>query len=565
MKAPRRSFAADRRGAAAVLTALCLMALMASAAVGVDLGDVFMKSRQLQGVADLAAMASVQALDPAATSSPQAAAAATAALNPWSGGITAQATLGGYTADPSIPAAQRFVAGGTSPNAVQVTLQGPVHLYFAGLITGRSSLTLSRTAVAARAEYAAFSIGSGLASLNGGVANSLLSALTGSQVQLSVANYQALASAQVDLLQYLPALETRAGVQAASFNQVLATSVAPSAALGALADTLNAEGEGAAASAAQTLASASAALPPTPLSALFDLGPYGAQDHASEGSGASLSVGALGLADAVLGAAGGSRQLSLSLNGAAPGVAQLSAVLAIGQRPNNSPWLTVTDAGQVVVRTAQMRLYLQAGLAPGLLARVTGGALVTLPIYVEAASAQAKLLDIACPSNAAAQAFDLSASPSLGTYAVAQIDPSALADFTTAVPLQTATLVNAGLVRVTAYNRVDIGGGQASWQTVRFTQADIAADTMKSVFTNDIARASLASLLANTSLSVQAPGVGVGVPAGTISPQLQTLLLQAAPGLDTVIAQIEAVSGVRVGEADLWGDGLRCRGSALVS
>ncbi len=426
-------------------------------------------------------------------------------------------------------------------------------------------LHITRTAIAARAQMGAFSIGSGLASLNGGVANALLSALTGSQVQLSVVNYQALASANVDLLRYVPALQARAGLKALSFSQVLTTSLAPATALGALADALTVSGQPAAAGAAQTLATASAALPATPLASILDLGPYGSQDQTTDGSGASLTVGAMGLADALLVAADGSRQLSLSLNGLVPGVAQLTLQLAIGQRPSQSPWLTVTDAGQVVVRTAQMRLYMQAGLAPGLLSTASGGTLVTLPIYVEAASAQAKLLDLQCPATAAAQGLDLSVSPSLGTYAVAQVDPTTLANFTTPVALQTATLLNAVLVRATAYTRVDVGGGQASWRTVHFSQADIAAGTMKSVFVNDIAGASVASLLGGTSVQVQTPVAAVGLTPAVLSPELQALLVQTAPSLDALIGQIEALSGVRVGEADVWADGLRCHGAALVS
>ena len=346
---------------------------------------------------------------------------------------------------------------------------------------------------------------------------------------------------------------------------MLGTSIAPSAALGALADTLSASGQSAAAGAAQALATASSGLAPAPLSALFDLGPYAAQDHTSGGSGAAIAVNALGLADALITAANGARQLSLSLDGAGPGIAKLSVSLAIGQRPNHSPWLTVTDAGEVVVRTAQMRLYLQAGLAAGPLSALTGATLVNLPVYVEAASAQAKLQDIQCPADVSAQGLDLSVSPSLGSYAIGQVDPSVLANFATPVAVQPATLVNAVLLRATASSSVAVGGGAASWQTVHFTQADVAAGTMKSVFTNDIARASVASLLASTNVQVQSPAGALGVTPGVVSPLLQALLLQAAPSLDALIGQMEAVSGVRVGEADVWADGLRCHGSALVA
>ncbi len=565
MRRTLAAFAVDRGGVAAMMTALCLTALVGSAALGVDLGDVYMKTRQLQGVADLAAMASVQSLDPTATSTPAATAQTTATLNPWPGGIVAQTVTGLYAANASVPAAQRFTATTASPNAVQVTLRAPVPLYFASLLIGRSSVSVTRSAVAARAQFAALSIGSGLASLNGGVANALLSALTGSQVQLSVLNYQALASADVDMLRYMPALQTRAGLQTLSFSQVLNSSVAPSAALSALADALASSGQAAAASAAQTLAAASTGLPATPLSQILDLGPYDSQDQTTDGSGASLTVGSLSLADAILTASNGSRQLSVPLNGLVPGVAQTTLWLAIGQRPSQSSWLTVTAAGQVVVRTAQMRLYIQASLAPELLSAVTGGSLITLPIYVEAASAQAKLQGMQCPASASDQGMDLSVSPSLGTYALAQADPTTLGNFAAPVALQTAQLLNAVLVRATAYSRVDIGGGQSSWQAVHFTQADVAANTMKSVFTSDIAKASVASLLASTSAQVQTPVPTLGVSPVTISPLLQAILVQAAPALDATIAQVEAMSGVRVGEADVWADGLRCRGSALVS
>ena len=69
-------------------------------------------------------------------------------MNPWPGGITAQAATGVYAADPTIPSAQRFTATAASPNAVQVTLHAPVPLYFAGLLIGRSSLEVTRSAVA---------------------------------------------------------------------------------------------------------------------------------------------------------------------------------------------------------------------------------------------------------------------------------------------------------------------------------------------------------------------------------------------------------------------------------
>ena len=73
------------------------------------------------------------------------------------------------------------------PNALQST--SPT---FFARIFGKTNIVISRQATAAQQRYAAFSIGSGLASLNGGLLNSYLSALTGSNVSLSVMDYEAL-------------------------------------------------------------------------------------------------------------------------------------------------------------------------------------------------------------------------------------------------------------------------------------------------------------------------------------------------------------------------------------
>ena len=64
MRALRR-FARGERGAVAAIFALALPALAGFAALSVDVGSVYLASRKLQGVADLAAMAAAR--DPSRT------------------------------------------------------------------------------------------------------------------------------------------------------------------------------------------------------------------------------------------------------------------------------------------------------------------------------------------------------------------------------------------------------------------------------------------------------------------------------------------------------------------
>src|SRR3546814_8372455 len=91
---------------------------------------------------------------------------------------------------------------------LRITLTRDRPLFFGSFLTGRRDSIIRATATGARRGYAAFSLGSRVAALNGGLPNALLSALTGSKVSLSVMDYNALASTDIDLLAFSDALRT---------------------------------------------------------------------------------------------------------------------------------------------------------------------------------------------------------------------------------------------------------------------------------------------------------------------------------------------------------------------
>ncbi len=552
-----RSFGAERRGAVSVMMAVCAAALLIAGGVLVDLGWIYLRGRQLQGMADLAAISAVQDLGDS-----QDAASATVAANAWPEPVATQTLMGVYTADATVAPASRFQATTVNPSAAQVTLSSPIPLFFGGLV-GSSTLTLRRTATAASAQLTSFTIGSGLLAVQGGVANALLSALAGGQVQLSVMDYNALVGARVDLFQYLAALHTRLSLHGASFSNLLTTQVATPTALSALADVLSSNGDNQAAAAAVALATASAAAGPVKLGALFDLGPYAGEDHVASGSSSGIAVPAMTMASAVLSLAQGQKQVSLDLGAAAAGASDITVQLAIGQRASTSPWLRVTDSDTVVVSTAQLRLYVDARLVPpGSVLNLIGVTSVDAPIYVQVASAQAKLSALHCASDPSTDTVDLSVSPSLGELALGQANTSGLSDFGTPVALTPATLVKLSALQASGSGEVDLGG--QNWQTVHFTQADIASGAVKTVASANVAQASVASLFANTRLQVQVAGPGVGVGQGPVAAALAAVLAGAAPGLDSVLGQLEQIGGARLGYADVTVNGLRCHGAALV-
>ncbi|MBN9320466.1 MAG: hypothetical protein J0I28_12335 [Caulobacterales bacterium] len=535
-----------------MMAAASMAMLLASAALAVDLGSVYLYSRKLQGAADLAAIAAASNL-PRAT----AAAEATARANGFTGDLTTNATPGHWANDPAVAPAARFTAGAVDPDAARVTLTAQAPLYFGEAVLGRSSVPVTRTATAARADLASFSIGSRLASLNGGIANALISALLGGQVNLTVMDYNGLANANVDLLAYVKALRTRANLGLGSFDSALDADVALPTALAALGDVLSAGGNTAAAQSINKIAAAADVGRRVKLSALLDLGPYAHQSHVAGINSAKVNVSAMDLAGAVLSLGQEGRQVKLDLGASVPGVADVDVWLAIGERPANSPWIAITDKNNIVVRTAQTRLYLEANVGGSGALAALGIAQVKLPLLVEVASAEAKLSSLSCANGS----VSLAVAPSVGKLAIAEINTAKLNDFKTALTQKAATLVSIPLIKVTGQANVDLGGAQ--WKTVSFSRSEIDAGAIKSVSTSNIVSKTVSTLLGDLELDLQVAGLGLGL--GGLTQQVAALLAPVGAPLDGVVNLLLDLVGVKLGEADVQVNGLRCGQAALVA
>jgi uncharacterized membrane protein len=546
-------FRRNRGGAVAIIAAVSLMVLVAFTAAAVDFGSIYLKTRQLQGMADMAAISAATNLGQA-----QAAAVATVKANNWSAPVTVAAETGTYTPDPNIPPANRFrtEGGGT---AARVSLSSTADLYFASVLLGRSNIPISRTAIASQAQLASFSLGTRLAALQGGMANAMLTALTGSSVKLSIIDYNSLANAQVDLFQYVSALKTRAGLTAASFNDTLQTNVKTSDALGAIVDVLTGQGNRGAGSAMATLAGAANS---TKISAgqLVNLGPYGGQDYINLGGGSGAMVSALDLASAVLQLSQGGRQVQFSLNLGVPGITNATAWLAIGERPANSPWIAITADNSIIVRTAQARLYIDLKVSPA--SPIAGVASLDVPVIVELASAQAKLSSISCGGANGSDSVTVSVAPSIGDVALGQVNVANLNDFQDTLPITQANLISILLLQVTASSSVNIGGND--WQNVSFTDGDISSGTEKTVQTRDIAATTFSSLLGNLTVNVKILGLGLGIDQSAVKTIVQNTLSGVATPIDSSINGLTSLMGVGLGEADVRVNGVRCNMAALV-
>lgn len=509
----------------------------ALAALVIDIGSVALHARRTQQAADLGALAAAFDLANAepvgrATVSDNLTAAARTTVE-----------VGVYTPDSGRRPADRFQPGQADPNAARVTVRAEAPLYFGRWVLGRSSTPITRTARAARPggePLAAFSLGSRLARLDGGVANQLLSALTGSRVSLSVADYNALADAKVDLLAFSGALAAEVGVEAGRFDRLADAQIDAHGLARALGDST-----GGAAREVLGRAVPAATDRRLRIGDLIDLSPQGASAGLEH---LDAKVSALDLLFAGLETANGERQLSLDL-GARAGLADLDVRLAIGERPNHSPWLAVTKTGEPVLNTAQARLYIRARTAQTL----SGLAQVNLPILVEVAPAQARLSAIRCTP----QGVDLAIRPGVARARIASIDERRLADFKTPLQTQKGTLVSVvGLVTITG--QADIEAADTGWRTVGFDAADIAERRMKSVTSRGFTGGLVTTLIQRLDVDVRVIGLGLGLGLGGLTQALGVLLTPLGPLLDAVVNGVLDPLGLKFGEADVAVHGVRC-------
>jgi uncharacterized membrane protein len=552
-------FAAGRSGNFATLTALLAPVGFVLGAVAIDSASLYAQRRDVQALADLAAItaaAHVGTADQAAVAALEDNGVRRIALR-GSDGVTEigagaagapvslSVTTGRYRGRPDTPVGARFVAGAAPPDAVRVTLGRKGTRFFSASLIPPPHIATS--AVASAPARATVSIGSRLLGLDGGLANAVLGGLTGSRLSLTAMDYEALAKADVDAFRFTESLASELHLTAGTYSDVLASR----ATVGQVASAIAAvSGTDRSATTAARLFARDAGGNGTKIDIgrLIDLGPAASLPLGQPPAGLGAAVGALDLIGAAAALSNGADQARIDLATAIPGLASATLELAIGEPPQSSPWFTVGEAGDVV-RTAQTRLLLTVGIGgPGGLL----GASVRLPLYAEAAYAEASLAEVDC----AGRRVSVVAKPGVARLRIADAD--ALSDFGRDPSFAPARLVEAPLLTVTgsAYAAVT---NLASARLV-FSDADIVKRTVKSVSTADFTQSLTQSLLGSLDLRLNGTGV-LPAPLRTI---LSDLLATTAPAVDRLLDGVLAVLGIRLGEADVRVTGVACGRSVLV-
>jgi len=546
------SFAADRRGAVAITSAVLLTTLIGFTALGIDVGSVYTDRRKAQSVVDLAALSAVSDLANA-----DKAAGATIGRNKVA---DASYTLqyGVYTANPALAPDKRFVPSDqASANAARVTLSSSTPLFFARILTGQDKFAVRTTATATQSSFAQFAIGSRLLRVDGGLLNAVLGGLLGTTLSLSVMDYDALLSLKLDAFGIINALATRLQVAAGTYDQVLSVSAKSSDILGAMVDDAK-QRYGALDRGVLALTAIwvriSGSSSKIKVISMIDLGPYATMSIGQKPK-VSASLAAMDVVSAVASLASGDNQAAVAINAGIPGIASASLKLAIGERPQGTSWVAFGNVG-ATVHTAQTRILLNVQLAG-----VAPYALVNVPIYIEIASGTATISKLSCGfPDIATSRVTVDVTPGVIDAWIGNVSASQFKNFSSAPNPGPAALVDVPGLSVTGKAHVSISN--MSPTPVTFTYSDIVEYRKRTVGTTSFSASLLGSLLGNTQLGVNVLGLGLGVPL--ITAGVSGLLVNAAAPIDQLLSAVLQSLGVGLGQADVWVSNLRCDGAVLV-
>ena len=562
-----------REGNVALLTALPAPLVVASLALGIDAGAMSLQKRNTQMQADLAAI--VAAARPADAErilmrhfltnrlnllvktgqgylTPRGEVLANGSvIYPLYEGVATIET-GHYTADAATAVDRRFTPGAAAPDSVRVTIQEPAKIYFAEIFG--ATATVAATGTASAQKYAAFSIGSRLASVNEGLLNAVLGSLLGTKLTLNAMDYRALADLDVNLLHVMDALATDLGLTALTYDELLRTDISYARLLNALGRTT-----GVTPNAAAILSALERSLGRTALTLKLEkLANLGTIGDRLIGNSNNLAVTAslLQLVNAGATAANGGKQLSAAVGAGIPGLADVKLHFAIGEPPVETPALKVGAAGSAV-RTAQTRLALEVSVAG---AGSLLGVKIRLPLYVEAAYAEAKLADIQCSGLGGNASVALDVVPAVAEVALGDVDPAALQNFSSTPRVTKAKIIDALLLKISAKAHVEATNLTARRES--FSANDIQNKRVKTVSTRDTLNSLVSTLLQRLELTPEL--LGLGLPITGVQEGLAKTLAPVLAPLDGLLYDTLLMLGVRVGEADIRVSDVRCQGPVLV-
>lgn len=334
-----------------------------------DIGTMYFYRREFQKAADLAALAGAKSLQTSCAAA-QTAASSNASQNLGSRSYVTTVDCGVWNSS----AGTMFSTPGTgTQNAVRVTISGTPPRFLMG---GRA---MSAYAIAiSNVPLANLTIRSALVSIDsskGALLNSLLGNMLGGALNLSLASWQGLVNANVNLLSYMDALALRLGVSAGNYAQVLSTNTTLGTLLGAMVDAM---GSGSTAGIAVNSLIGSIGGTVGSINNLT-LGSLLSLQSGLQQTGLAMDLNALQLAQAMVQLANYNSSINVSVPINLIGLAAATVTARIIQPPQISatgnPALAKanpTGSNKIYVRDAQVRVLISVSLSSALTSLVSG-------------------------------------------------------------------------------------------------------------------------------------------------------------------------------------------------
>lgn len=569
-------FVKSRQGNVAVMAALSAPLVVAGLAVSVDYAALVKQKRSEQATADLAAIAAaadpmqarvllqryyadnrlnyaVQDGDAVYLPGGQSAATLSQLNAEDPPECVATVETGHYEPDPSLPVFARFKSGAALPDAVRVKQSCRGHLYFASTIMPEPKIDVSATASSRK--LASYWIGSRLGSIDGGLANAVFGALFGTTVSLKVVDYNALMSANVDILSMLKTLGTNINLSAVTYNDLLNTDITLAQFFKAIRVGGNVNGTVQAT--LRTLeASVGRSNRTIKLSQILNLAAIGKQ-QVGTGYGGESTADAYSLIRAAASVSNGQHQVEINFDYTLPGIGKANFRLMIGEPPVGAQSVAINSPGSLV-RTAQIRTMVTftQGALPSL-----AGISLRVPIFMEVANSEARLASIQCNANGVSS-VKVETYPGVAELTVGEVDQNAFINFGNKPRVTPATLISAPGVNVTGSAQVDVNNLVGS--LLDFSRSDIDLDKVKNVSVSTPFTSYMSSIIKNLNLNVNVGGVGISLPPDVYRKAVIGALSNMSVPADQLLGAYMFVWGIKIGEADVAVTGASCSTPSLV-
>ncbi|WCM52006.1 pilus assembly protein TadG-related protein [Pseudomonas sp. WJP1] len=377
---PRMQFRgpARQKGAIGLMAAVTLALALAFMLLVIDSGRLYLEKRNLQRIADMAALeAATRGGDcsTGATATSYATASAQRngfplpsdgrALTVSCGGLTLDAnSLRIFAADPGKSEAIQVIASHVMPQS----LAGGIGALFGGAPAG-STLTLKAKAVAALPPpLAALTIRSTVLTFDdskAAITSSLFGGLLGGNVTINAAGWNGLVNSNISLLSYLNRLKVDLGLTAAGYDQVLSNSITVSQLIQAAINVLDPNGTLAASATIVSLKALKLAAGTTSVV----LGDLLHVESGSDISALAVNLKAFDLIEGVVQLANKQNGLVATLPIKFSGLAKITAQVQVMQPPQLSAVgnpkkaaLAPLGPDRIYVRTAQVKTLLSIDL-----------------------------------------------------------------------------------------------------------------------------------------------------------------------------------------------------------